>query len=270
MTTASFVPYLGGEANAQYWGGSGYWGLATRDGTLVTDPVFLEINVLSYYDAERQCTGHQPVLILRKGEKNADGSLSSLYGVAAADGSWYTGLKYSSLVTQSSAGIFLLEKNGDAVMLAPDGQERWRWAADEIPLEALTPQDYFWDYSSIGQWMQCVVSWNENGTADLRYVDLLTGEVTDTVPDVYAPDAQYGPGYDEKAVYYGEGWYKCNEDEHTLTIHTRTTAPSTPSTFPATLPIPTSTATASFSVWNPAAPSSPIWTEMCFSAPKTT
>lgn len=213
------VPYLGGEANAQYWGGSGYWGLATRDGTLVTDPVFLEINVLSYYDAEHQRTEHQPVLILRKGGKNADGSLSNLYGVAAADGSWYTGLKYSALVTQSSAGIFLLEKSGDAVMLAPDGQERWRWAADEIPLDNLTPQELYWDYSSIGQWMQCTVSWNDDGTAGNLYVDLLTGEVTDTVPDVYDPDAQFGSNYDENAVYYGEGWYECDEDTHTLTIH---------------------------------------------------
>ncbi len=38
------VPYIGGETSNEYMGTSWNYGLATRDGVIVTDPVYLEVN----------------------------------------------------------------------------------------------------------------------------------------------------------------------------------------------------------------------------------
>ena len=119
------VPYIGGEASAQGWGTGWYYGLATRDGVIVTDPVFLEIEALSYYDSGARATRQAPLLILRQGGVNEDadpgdsGYYYNRYGLAAMDGAWYTGLAYSALICQSELGALMFETGGDVVMIGP-------------------------------------------------------------------------------------------------------------------------------------------------------
>ena len=43
------MPYIGGEARAD-WEQSWFYGLATHDGEIVTDPVYTEVNALGWFD----------------------------------------------------------------------------------------------------------------------------------------------------------------------------------------------------------------------------
>ena len=215
------VPYIGGEASAQGWGTGWYYGLATRDGVIVTDPVFLEIEALSYYDSGARATRQAPLLILRQGGVNEDadpgdsGYYYNRYGLAAMDGAWYTGLAYSALICQSELGALMFETGGDVVMIGLDGHELWRWGADEIPLPNLTPQESYWgDASASGPYLNYVEHWDDEGQPSYLYVDLRTGQVLDSEPSDYPADLLYQDGMG----YFNGGWYK--QADGTLTIHT--------------------------------------------------
>ena len=99
--------------------------MCIRD-SIVTDPVFLEIEALSYYDSGARATRQAPLLILRQGGVNEDadpgdsGYYYNRYGLAAMDGAWYTGLAYSALICQSELGALMFETGGDVVMIGLD------------------------------------------------------------------------------------------------------------------------------------------------------
>lgn len=215
------VPYIGGEASAEGWGTNWTYGLATRDGVIVTDPVFLEVQPLTYYDYGVYQNIQTPVLLLRKAgidpDKRPDeaGYFYDRYGLAALDGSWYTGLAYSAVICQSELGALLFDLQGDVVMVGLDGQELWRWPAGEIPLPGLIPQEQYWEIvSSRGSYLQYITQWNENGEPSYLYVDLRTGELCDGAPD----DLPQDEGYREGVGYFSGGWYE--QADGVLTIHT--------------------------------------------------
>ena len=215
------VPYIGGEASAEGWGTNWTYGLATRDGVIVTDPVFLEVQPLTYYDYGVYQNIQTPVLLLRKAgidpDKRPDeaGYFYDRYGLAALDGSWYTGLAYSAVICQSELGALLFDLQGDVVMVGLDGQERWRWAAGDIPLPGLVPQAYYWEEAATGgPYLRYITQWNDDGWPDYLYVDLRTGQVLDQAPADYPQDIPYEDG----VGYYTDGWYE--QADGVLTIHT--------------------------------------------------
>lgn len=214
------VPYIGGEASAEGWGTNWTYGLATRDGVIVTDPVFLKVQPLTYYDYGVYQNIHAPVLLLRKAgidpDKSPDeaGHFYDRYGLAALDGSWYTGLAYSAVICQSELGALLFDLEGDVVMVGLDGQERWRWAAGDIPLPGLVPQAYYWEEAATGgPYLRYITQWNDDGWPDYLYVDLRTGQVLDQAPADYPQDIPYEDG----VGYYTGGWYE--QADGVITIH---------------------------------------------------
>lgn len=214
------IPYIGGENSLEAWGTGWFYGLATREGEIVTDPVFLGVNRLTYYDYDTRATAGAPVLVLHKGgiDGEADpedyGRFYHRYGLAAADGAWYTGMNYSALICQSELGALMFETGGDVVMIGLDGEELWRWAADSIPLSGLAPQEYFWEsVNTAGPYLSYVTEWNERGEPSYLYVDLRSGQVLPGVPD----DLPTYPEYADGVGYYSCGWYE--QADGVITIH---------------------------------------------------
>ena len=187
------VPYIGGEATAEYWGSSWFYGLATRDGTIVTDPVYLDVQALTESGSTTLNGRYADALILRTAvpfdEPPADEWASKYddrYGFAAMDGSWYSGQIYTDLVCQSSLGALFFDTDGNAIMLSgDDGSEIFRWNAGEIPVDGLAPDGFYWDsVYARGDYMQ-FTNWATDGSAQYTYVDLRTGKLVDDTPDVF-------------------------------------------------------------------------------------
>lgn len=208
------VPYIGGEAQSEIWGNSWFYGLATRDGVIVTDPVFLEINTLDWYDPAKYGRVQGGALTLRTAIRSetepADEyalGFEDRYGLAAIDGSWYTGQVYTDLVCQSELGALFFDLDGDLVMVSDDGgAELWRWEAGEIPLEGLVPDMYYWDcVSSSGHYM-IYTEWDgATGDSWLTYVDLRDGSILDGEPEGLDQGAAYDPESDR--TRFSGGWY---------------------------------------------------------------
>ncbi len=207
------VPYIGGESSVQFWGSSWFYGLATREGVIVTDPVYTSVEPRSWYDgAGTVCAD---ALILRtavpaQGGGAGDGwaaKYEDRYGLAAIDGSWYTGQVFSDLVVESEAGALFFEPGGDAVMLDAGGEELWRWEAGSIPLEGLAPGGFYWDcVSAEGPYLRYVSSWDSEGNPTLMYADLRDGSVLDEAPETGGYAASYDPVTD--SYRFDGGYYR--------------------------------------------------------------
>lgn len=205
------VPYIGGAAYRESYISNWIFGLADHDGKVVTDPVYLDASYPTYYDWDAMRSRNLPMLLLQTVEEGADGEPVSLYGLAAADGSWYSGQVYGRSITVSSHGVLLFDLEGNVVMVAPNGSEVFRWEAGSIPLPGLVPDSYAWDMYAV--YDPYLVWYGENG--GLLYADLRTGEVTSQAPADYRE-----PNLENKE---GMGWFNGVWYEHsgdTLTIHT--------------------------------------------------
>lgn len=220
------VPYIGGEASNEYWNQSWFYGLATRDGEIVTDPVYTEVEALGWYDYSSLTMSYEDVLILRsavpsdKEPSSPDEwvpKFEDRYGLAAMDGSWYTGQIYTNLVCESPLGALLFDTDGDVVMIDTGGSELFRWEADAIPLEGLVATGiYDWGgVNTAGHYMEYVVSWDGGGEPDTRYVDLRDGTVYVDRPADYEDNMV---GYDETTDMYrfSGGWYRAANGEALL------------------------------------------------------
>ena len=96
------VPYIGGESEGGYGERTYFFGLATREGLIVTDPVYTSVNRLSWYDADEGLSFSHDALVLRSAVVRetpppenpyvytGSGNYDDRYGLAALDGSWYT------------------------------------------------------------------------------------------------------------------------------------------------------------------------------------
>lgn len=143
------VPYIGGELQVNY----GYidgnystdylYGLSTADGLILTDPVYQNVFQASWYDSAEGKSHSLPILVLeqtvRTGQGDEDYGIA--VGLAAADGSWYTGMKFSSglssYITATPAGLLMYQDDETAVMIGLDGKELFRWSPDDF----LAPDD---------------------------------------------------------------------------------------------------------------------------------
>ena len=188
------MPYIGGEA-ADDWEQSWFYGLATHDGEIVTDPVYTEVNALGWFDYRQGKTRHEDVLILRSAVPTDEASypqdewtpkFEDRYGLAAIDGSWYTGQIYTMLICGSQLGALLFDTAGDAVMIGLDGQEIFRWKAGAIPVDGLDPDDFFgWIANTVGPYMEFMSGYDEYNEPIVRYVDLRSGAVYNERPADY-------------------------------------------------------------------------------------
>ena len=188
------MPYIGGEA-ATDWEQSWLYGLATHDGEIVTDPVYTEVNALGWFDYRQGKTRHEDVLILRSAVPTDEASypqdewtpkFEDRYGLAAIDGSWYTGQIYTMLICNSQLGALLFDTAGDAVMIGLDGQEIFRWKAGAIPVDGLDPDDFFgWIANTVGPYMEFMSGYDEYNEPIVRYVDLRSGAVYNERPADY-------------------------------------------------------------------------------------
>lgn len=201
------MPYIGGEA-ATDWEQSWFYGLATHDGEIVTDPVYTEVNALGWFDYRQGKTRHEDVLILRSAVPTDEASypqdewtpkFEDRYGLAAIDGSWYTGQIYTMLVCGSQLGALLFDTAGDAVMIGLDGQEIFRWKAGAIPVDGLDPDDAFgWIANTVGPYMEFMSGYDEYNEPIVRYVDLRSGAVYNERP------ADYNDEYVEQDYVSGD------------------------------------------------------------------
>ena len=201
------MPYIGGEA-ATDWEQSWFYGLATHDGEIVTDPVYTEVNALGWFDYRQGKTRHEDVLILRSAVPTDEASypqdewtpkFEDRYGLAAIDGSWYTGQIYTMLVCGSQLGALLFDTAGDAVMIGLDGQEIFRWKAGAIPVDGLDPDDFFgWIANTVGPYMEFMSGYDGYSEPTVRYVDLRSGAVYNERP------ADYNDEYVEQDYVSGD------------------------------------------------------------------
>lgn len=187
------MPYIGGEAGTD-WEQSWFYGLATHDGEIVTDPVYTEVNALGWFDYRQGKTRHEDVLILRSAVPTGAApsqdewtpKFEDRYGLAAIDGSWYTGQIYTMLICGSQLGALLFDTAGDAVMIGLDGQEIFRWKAGAIPVDGLDPDDFFgWIANTVGPYMEFMSGYDGHNEPIVRYVDLRSGAVYNERPADY-------------------------------------------------------------------------------------
>lgn len=188
------VPYIGGSVvNASHtqW----TYGLATQDGVMVTDPVFHEVTYLEDTDT--------PMLLLTTYEKDANGTPQMRLGLAATDGSWYTGQDYTRILGSCQRGAFMVTPEEDLVMVATDGTTAPFHLSQEVALPTL-PSTVAWPY----------LYWPTDDTmVNFLYIDLRDGVVS-----TQAPADFQAPAYVEGRGAFADGWFQL--EGATLTIHT--------------------------------------------------
>lgn len=197
------MPYIGGETEFSFWDGGWYHGLATLDGTIVTDAVFVSVSYGGYYDSNRLGTVYPEPAVLVLSKATADGRRM---GLAAGDGSWYTGLIYTETLCTSREGSLMTEVGGDAVMIGWDGREVFRWSAESIPLPDYSPEEFMWHSGGIsGHWFRYDYDYDYATDTRLSYfVDLRSGQVRQDVPEDWVEPSYFSnPG----VIHFGGGWY---------------------------------------------------------------
>ncbi len=97
------LPYLGElmQGSGAYPGIAGF-GLVTKDGMIVTDPVYSGIERGSYSNSELPLRGSVPIYILTRSSAEENS-----YAVCALDGSWVTAFEYRE-ITCSDEVVFLI------------------------------------------------------------------------------------------------------------------------------------------------------------------
>ncbi len=206
------VPYIGGESEAEFWGSGWFYGLATREGEIITDPVYTAVEPLTDTLTTLPGERYGDALLLRTAveleEEPAEDWMPKYddrFGLAAMDGSWYTGQVFSDCVCSNTFGALLFDLEGDAVMLSgEDGRELWRWEADAIPVEGLEPGMVYWDCTyMLGHYLEFMY-WTGEPEPENTYVDLSTGEVLDSAPEIFQSGED---DWDTSRVRYEGGWY---------------------------------------------------------------
>lgn len=209
-TYGRLLPYLGSSSASEHFGTGYRYGLATWDGVVVTDPVFLRADFPTYYDPATCSTHALPMLLLQLPDTDAHGTPVRQYGLAAPDGSWYTGQVYTSTIAFSSLGALVTDQAGDVVMVDTQGQEIFRWPAQCIPLEDFQVSPYYFSITGVSGPYLC---WGGSSEGEgSQYVDLRDGTVSTQRPHDYQEISLIDNG-----GYFPGGWYQ--EADGMLTIH---------------------------------------------------
>ena len=221
----AILPYIGGEQSVEpYFEGKSYspsflYGLCTADGTILTDPVYNAVFQADWYDSAFDLSHDLPIWILTQTAQREDGEYYTSVGLAALDGSWFTGMIYeSSDIHSSSHGLLMKLDDETAVMVGLRGQELFRWTLDDFLPADHDYRNWFFDDG---------LSWclRNNGSRlyyrpselgldgpDYVWLDPYTGEVLSD-PDLDYPVEFLGVG----KTYFDGGW--CQLSGTTMTIH---------------------------------------------------
>ena len=195
------VPYIGGNVSSPSttdW----VYGLATQDGVIVTDPVYSEAEYISASGDPLDSTTSFH-LLLTTYEMDGDGIPEPRLGVAAGDGSWYTGQVYRKHLRTCALGSLMVTPDEDLVMVSPDGTATPFHLSQDVALPTL-PTGLAWPY----------LYWPTDDTmTNFVYIDLRDGTVSTQPPaDFQAPSYVEGKGY------FPDGWFQL--EGTTLAIHT--------------------------------------------------
>lgn len=177
----SLVPYIGGRVHT-YAEGNWLYGLATRDGVIVTDPVFDDAMNLRSTPMPWTGTSSPDMLLLTTKDQT-----QTQLGLAASDGSWYTGQIFQGLLCSHELGTLMISQAGDLVMVSPDGTQSPFHFSEDVGLPTLYPT-VDWPYMA---W-----STDESTTTLDVYLDLRDGTVYHQAPADFQPaDFPNGGGY---------------------------------------------------------------------------
>lgn len=177
------VPYAGLRLMDDWPAEEGcLYGLMTRAGAVVTDPVYSAVYSPGGYGEEGSFT--LPLLVLSRGDETVDPETRDpvVLAVAAMDGSWCTPFRYRAACA-GSEGLLLFEEDGFTDM-APDGTIRGTWTAEDAGIsreefESMLSQLSWgegWAGQRRGDYM--ALGWDPEGDYDrLRCFDLGTGEI---------------------------------------------------------------------------------------------
>lgn len=132
------LPYAGAMALNE-WGEQIYkYGLVTREGMLVTDPVYEDVYRPAWYDYEGEKNRAAAFFCLTRTVGEGDGA-QCRYAMAALDGSWGSDFNWLHMEVVDDQNIWAIDLNGDGVMLDEKGNTRWRlsmtgedWNADAV------------------------------------------------------------------------------------------------------------------------------------------
>ena len=175
------VPYIGGEVMPAGPFTTYLYGLATSEGEIVTDPAYISVTELSWFD-ELERKSYTSGLLLLSSADREDEDYSVRYGVCAADGSWYTGQIYSRFICASAHGALFFDVDGDAVMLGYDGEVLRAWPGEEPPISWTEPVVYYWETAlTVGDFMRVQLQF-ESGEMGEVYIDLRDGSAYPAKP----------------------------------------------------------------------------------------
>lgn len=188
------IPYIGSSVSTHsdtYW----IYGLATQDGVMVTDPVFHEVVYLDHTDA--------PTYLLTTHEWNDNGIALERLGLAAIDGSWYTGQIYTRMLCSGPLGALMVTPDENLAMVASDGTQSPFHLSQSVDLPTLPT-------SLAGSYLY----WPTDDTmTNFMYVDLRSGAVSTQAPADFQT-----PSYVEGKGYFADGWFQL--EGTSLSIHT--------------------------------------------------
>lgn len=215
------IPYIGEQAYSfnrwesegemqEYWSPwpTSFYGLMTREGKVVTDPVYQYAFPYSYQ--QRGESRALPVLLLTR----ADPALKDLgngqrYAVAAEDGSWSTEFEFLNYTNREDR-LFLSRPEGCTVLDSRTGVRKdWSWAELGISQEEVP------DALEFVQWGIGLI-WLDQGVCIGRRDDQVA-EFEDTTLRIFNPDTgevswvDYRQWDQWQSEYYNRRWNKLED-----------------------------------------------------------
>lgn len=161
------LTYVGDVIDGEWWDYEKV-GLVTREGRIVTDPVYDGAWRMSYFGGEK--SGSLDILALTRTLDTPEGK-EERYALAAADGSWVTGFDWLWVNAVDDEHIWTVEPDGTGVMLDASLNELWR---------LLLPEDgetwYYKGGMDGGMWWLGDIGSIYNGTTVDRNGRVLAGE----------------------------------------------------------------------------------------------
>ena len=121
------LTYVGDVIEGEWWDYEKY-GLVTREGRIVTDPVYDGAWRMSYFDAGKT---HTTEILQLTRTLDTPGGKEERYALAAADGSWVTGFDWLWVNAVDDDHIWTVEPDGTGVMLDASLNELWRLSLPE-------------------------------------------------------------------------------------------------------------------------------------------
>lgn len=187
------LPYIGKQVWLTGYIDSPFlYGLITRDGEIVVDPVYTYVYHLSYG------SDILPVLSLGHYGSGVDGQRHTVTVVAAADGRWVAEGDFRRVNAADGQTIVALSADGTLTALDMEGNTRCTFTPREM--EFVTGLGFDWkayaaayDYGYFIDWVGgigCLRVWSEE--APIAYIDVYAGEISVEPPSPMPEEPQWG------------------------------------------------------------------------------